>query len=312
MSNLTFSEIGMDGCPVVGWMADKPTALKEVTQRIPPIIHQTSRFRCVPDLMANVANVWRDLPEYTYYFHDDVAIWRLLHLDWPEFPHLHTALKCIKSMTAVTDIWRLLVLWEYGGIYADIDCMPNAWKPSSIRPDDDSYFVVEFYDAPSQYFMAAKPRHPLIFYSIQVSLANILGVPNNLKLDASQITGPMALLGGLMQFTKDGGYMVHKPVRQGLYTGSFNHTVRLEGRGRNESDGIIVREAIRRGKKVQMYGTMNMTHFLDDLKKDRKKFRGGVLGRSCQAVAYDFEFGPPESYVATANEDRKTIMGTTR
>ena len=42
--------------------------------------------------------------------------------EWPEFPGLHTVLQCIFSKGAMLiDVWRILILWEYGSIYTDID-----------------------------------------------------------------------------------------------------------------------------------------------------------------------------------------------
>jgi mannosyltransferase OCH1-like enzyme len=59
---------------------------------------------------------WR-FDGYSLYFHDDVAVDRLLAKYWPEFPQLQLMQQCSISGAAKADIWRLLVLWEYGGIY---------------------------------------------------------------------------------------------------------------------------------------------------------------------------------------------------
>ena len=44
------------------------------------------------------------------------------------------------------DVWRLLVLWEYGGIYADMDTspVPELFNGDTITADDDAFFVQEF------------------------------------------------------------------------------------------------------------------------------------------------------------------------
>jgi hypothetical protein len=258
--------------------------------------------------MANVVESnWRNLTQYNYVFHDDEAVWRLLNQEWPEFPHLQMMLRCLNSMTAVSDLWRLLVLWEYGGIYADLDAVPNSWTPATIHPDDDSYFVVEFFDAPSQYFMAASPRHPLMYHAIQQALAKIMNHPNNLMIDASFTTGPFALLDGFTNFMLENGNKKYtKPVVSGLYYGHNNRSVRIDGFGRNQSNGIIDREAYGRNFKIGMYAEMNMTHFLQDKRRGRKS---GKMGRSCFAVAYDLTIGPPDWYVASEKEDRETVGG---
>jgi hypothetical protein len=209
-------------------------------------------------------------------------------------------------MTALTDVWRLLVLWEYGGIYVDLDSQPNSWTPSYIRPNEDSYFVVENYDAPSQYFMATTPRHPLMYYAIHQALSKIMKYENTQKIDASFTTGPFALLDGFTWFMLDVGKLYQKPVRAGLYQGRHNWTVRIDGFGRLRSDEIVKREAIYRNRKAKLYAEMNMSHFLDDLKAGRKT---KLLGRSCFGIVYDFVIKPPEWYVPSAAEDRKTVGG---
>ena len=293
------------------WLNNKEVTKENRTQKIPLYIHQTSKSRCIHRGIEHTTDSWRNLPMYEYYFHDDDAIWRLLNQDWPEFPHLLTIVRCLKSMTALSDIWRLLVLWEYGGIYCDLDAMSNAntatrWTPSSILPEDDAYFVVEFYDAPSQYFMAVAPRHPMIFYALHTAMSKIMAVPNTLKVDASWVTGPFALLDGFSLFMLDVGQIRGKPVVAGTYVGSRNRTVRLDGFGRSKSDDIIKREAIRRGIKLKLYNSMNMSHFLDDLKAGRKT---KLFGRSCHGIMYDIDIGPPDWFVPSELEDRMTVGG---
>lgn len=296
------------------WIDNKKALLKKTTaaQQIPFYIHQTSKSRCMhPEMAAFINDSWRNLTQYNYYFHDDEAVWRLLHQPWPEFPQLLTMIHCLKSMTAVSDMWRLLVLWEYGGIYADLDCIPNSWTPSTIKPDDDAYFVIEFYNTPSQYFMAASPRHPLVYYAIHQALNNLMVQPNNLGIDASLTTGPFALLDGFTKFTLDNninaGKRYTKPLVAGLYYGKDNRSARLDGLGRENSSDIIKREAYGRNYKKAMYAEMNMTHFLQDKRKGKIS---GKLGRMCYAVAYDLTVGPPDWYVPHVREDRTTVGGT--
>jgi len=107
--------------------------MSQVKQRkIPYIIHITSKTRCLhPGIHANVQR-WRKLlgrateidgeqvEEYPYsvYFHDDDAVDRLFAQHWDLFPNIDLVRKCINSGAGIADIWRYLVLWEYGGIYS--------------------------------------------------------------------------------------------------------------------------------------------------------------------------------------------------
>jgi Glycosyltransferase sugar-binding region containing DXD motif len=86
-------------------------------QKIPKIIHMTATSRCMTDKIRANIKKWEALPDYTIYFHDDMAVDRLLSKYWPHFPHLAMAQRCSISGAAKADIWRYLVLWEYGGLY---------------------------------------------------------------------------------------------------------------------------------------------------------------------------------------------------
>lgn len=68
-----------------------------------------------------------------------------------------------------------LLLYEYGGIYADLDTTPRKFRPTiDISPDDEMYTLTDRDGCPAFYFMAAMPRHPLIFLMLQEALQNLL------------------------------------------------------------------------------------------------------------------------------------------
>ena len=254
-------------------------------QRIPNIIHQTTKSRCLNAGTAIMSEPWRQVGNYSYYLHDDAAMFRLLQdREWPEFPLLQAGImRCIKSMTAISDVWRYLVLWEYGGIYSDLDSIPNHWSADSIRKDDDAYFVVEFYDALSQYWMALSPKHPLMYYAVNHALLRALPHEEHTRLDAAMITGPFALLEAFSWFMWDVHVEAGKPVKAGVYKGRYGRSIRVVGKGRDMSSNIILREAMRREEKIEMYHKMNMTHFLEDKKKAKKD----QSGRPCYSLFYD-------------------------
>jgi mannosyltransferase OCH1-like enzyme len=131
---------------------------------IPRVVHQTSKSRCMTEKMAEITKSWLLLEEeedssisWDYYFHDDHAMQALFDLDWPEFPHLHSILACLQhSGTMRADLWRYLVLYEYGGIYADLDTKPSAkFHASMITNTTDGFFVVEQYHILSQWYGCA-------------------------------------------------------------------------------------------------------------------------------------------------------------
>lgn len=122
----------------------------EHARKIPNIIHvawvtlgQRPRWRCVSSAHAGVLERWRvALPNHSLNFHDDRAVNALLyHEHWPEFPQLSKILGCIERIPTVVakiDLWRILTMYRFGGIYTDMDNLPRASShdasPSLCRP----------------------------------------------------------------------------------------------------------------------------------------------------------------------------------
>ena len=236
------------------------------TPKIPRIVHQTSKSRCLTAAFTNVTSHWK-LSGWSYYFHDDDAIDRLFKLEFPEFPHLRNIFRnCMTNGTLKADLWRYLVLWVYGGVYADFDSAPNKFSFDTIDDSDDGFFVVEQYHILSQWFMAMSPRHPLMYYAIQHSLLNLLEAEDTQQIGAHAKTGPHAMHKAYMDFRKDAGEIIDplgpgfKPVRSGVFTGSQNRTIKVVGVGENENE-YVQRLAITASVRKRDYKKMGMTHF---------------------------------------------------
>ena len=175
---------------------DYPTSITHPPQRkIPRIVHVTSKTRCMPTIIVDNLQRWR-LPQHNFYIHDDDAVNKLLwETYWPEFPHLNLLRPCMISGAALADLWRYLVLYQYGGIYADIDSAPGHLflNGSVIEDTDDAWFVVERIGTLSQYFMASSPKHPLMHLAVTVTLRRLLEVQKIGKQYVPFVTGPGAL-----------------------------------------------------------------------------------------------------------------------
>lgn len=126
-------------------------------RKIPKFVHMTSKFRCFTGNYTLSINKWK-FEGYSLFIHDDAAVDRLLSKEWPEFPLLQEARLCIATGAGMADLWRYLVIWEYGGIYTDLDNEPGPrfLNASLITDDVDSFFEQEGGGFPSQYFFAGK------------------------------------------------------------------------------------------------------------------------------------------------------------
>jgi hypothetical protein len=249
------------------------------TRKIPKIVHQTSKSRCLTRSFRSATAKWASLPGWSYYLHDNHAMQRLLETEFPEFPLLHKVAKhCLVSGTVKADVWRYLVLWVYGGVYADVDTAPNKFHANTIEPHYDGFFVVEQYHILSQYFMAVSPRHPIMYYAIQHALANLMEAADTGNLNAALVTGPRALHEALIDFQKDAGVKVQsqrtgvKPVKRGTFVGTHNRSITVVGVGENENE-YVQRSVIQKGRKLHQYMMMNMTHFDAYMASDKRSNR---------------------------------------
>ena len=267
--------------PVHDTLVDPQLAFQD--RKIPRIVHLTSKSRCMhPELAENI-DTWR-LEGHSLFFHDDDAMDKLLYRDWPEFPQLKYVIKCLLyGGAAKADIWRVLVLWEYGGIYADMDSSPNKFNASTITPQVDAFFVIETLGTPSQWFMAASPRHPVMYIILQVILSGLTNLADVGDLPIVWITGPGAVNQGFNRFMGP-QWREDTPLTPGVYTGPVGRSVRLVGRKEDQNEYVfrnIYESSSKLGKpgqnydhaKHEIYQSMDMAHLTTFGNRDERNYR---------------------------------------
>jgi mannosyltransferase OCH1-like enzyme len=291
--------------PGPGGAKAKSAIAKRPPTTVPPVIHQTSKSRCVTPTFASAAQRWKDValptqpgspdagPVFEYYLHDDEAVRRLLENMSSEFPLVELVSRsCVTSGAILSDLWRYVVLWKYGGIYTDIDTVPGPnFRPDAMLKDGvDGLFVVEREGMLSQYFMAVSPRHPIMYYAIQHTLSGLLQAPDTGDVRAPQVTGPWVLHKALKAFVADAGGWVaaklpdNKPVKAGTYVGTHNRSVTAIGTWDNAND-YVRREVIGLVDKKAEYDKMEMEHFTVSVRVRTK--------RSCMKAMFDEVWHPP-------------------
>ena len=230
-------------------------------RKIPKIVHITSKTKCTTKLFARIVDAWR-FANYSLYYHDEAAVDRLLQRYWSEFPHLQLVLPCMISGAAKADLWRYLVLWEYGGIYTDVDNLPGPWfrNGTAITDSDDAWFVVEQIGVLSQYFMAASPRHPLLHMCVTMTFSRLMNLPFIRDQYVPFVTGPGALKQAFAWFMAAQETTTFDRVSKGRYVGVDGRSVTVVGT-RATSNNWIHREAITPRQKFRNYAVMGMEHF---------------------------------------------------
>jgi hypothetical protein len=95
------------------------------TDLIPKLIFQTwkSYHFDGPEMCENVKS-WVKLnnEHFDYLFVDDISIQRFFQMEFGD--NILQAYNCVRLGSTKADIWRLFVLYLYGGIYVDIDARP--------------------------------------------------------------------------------------------------------------------------------------------------------------------------------------------
>lgn len=139
-------------------------------QKIPKIIWQTMKTNKVPVFIKSYADSWIEMnPEYEYRFYDDNDIIDFLENDFPEYLKGYNNLKYGASKA---DLWRYLIIYKYGGVYADIDCM--CINPLREWIDRDKSFVTALGTNSDicQWLIISIPKNPLFLRAAQKTIQN--------------------------------------------------------------------------------------------------------------------------------------------
>lgn len=149
----------------------------EYLQKIPKIIWQTMKTNQVPVFMKSYADTWiNNNPEYEYRFFDDNDIIDFIKTDFFEY---YEGYKKLKYGASKADLWRYLIIYKYGGVYADMDC--KCLVPLRKWIDTGSSFVTQLGINKDlcQWLIMSVPQNPIFLKAAQKTLQN--SVNNNCK-----------------------------------------------------------------------------------------------------------------------------------
>lgn len=140
-------------------------------QKIPKIIWQTMKTNQVPVIIKNYVDTWLiQNPEYEYRFYDDEDILAFFKNEFPEFLEGY---KKLKYGASKADLWRYLIIYKYGGIYADMDCLCKT--PMRKWIDPSALYVTQFGINKDlcQWLIISVPHNPIFIKAAYKSLENI-------------------------------------------------------------------------------------------------------------------------------------------
>ncbi|CAJ1947594.1 unnamed protein product [Cylindrotheca closterium] len=198
-------------CPSKTRMVQNPVAKHRQgsKSKIPMFIHQTGETKCLAPTLYDTSRAWRKSVgnAHEYWFHDIRAVNRLLNLGYPEFPLLRNVLRrCIKGFGKIS-LWKYLVLYSYGGVFAALGSVPEQtnFDKSMLADEDAIFFVGSDHSSLMPDFMAVSPRHPLVYYIIHHYLLGVLMTTNTGEADLYRNIDLHAMNAAIADFIGDAG-----------------------------------------------------------------------------------------------------------
>jgi len=256
------------------WNDNNATFTNNTNRRfIPNILHISMQSRCLPrDLMEYTNRFEKFMPNYSIFFHDDDAVKSLIESEVHEFPDLERAMHCVKFKGAMTiDIWRILALYKYGGVYSDIDnWVGDDFKEDIIPSNVSGFFFSDVWSRPSQWFLAFEPRHPMMHLAMKNIIKNIFSIENIMKPKVVFVTGPQPVFHAYEKFM-NGTEQRFELVKPGFHKGMSDKIILKmyhKGEGRNN---ILMNMGIHNYDDMVRYKNNNVT------RRKRIELESGVM-----------------------------------
>jgi len=148
----------------------------KMNPKIPRVIYQCYKDKNVPPV---VKERWLKLnPDFDYKFYDDNDCYQFIleyyGKDYANF------FKNIKDGPIRSDFWRICILYQFGGIYADVDIEPLIPIDEIVNSDTTLYTCVTAKNLDNNlnpHFIAVEPKNPLILHCIYVYMKDRIKRP---------------------------------------------------------------------------------------------------------------------------------------
>jgi hypothetical protein len=183
-------------------------------QKIPKVIRLASNTRCfTPEYVETVFERWQLWDGYEIRIYDNQQQNDfLLSRNWTNyFPRLQYAVQCLphegRSSATKVDIWKYLMLWEYGGIYTDLHNIPGPRIEKGFSDRDlqavDGFMTVNEQRQPSPTLLAFPPKHPLMYLCVNLAVKRLLEVSHLNTMNTAEVTGQEVLQSAFEKFIGD-------------------------------------------------------------------------------------------------------------
>mgnify|MGYP003388974297 FL=1 len=225
MDNVTFDYFNVDDIPreciclfililiIIGYYL-----LSSNTSKIPKVIYQTYKDKNVPPI---VKERWLQLnPGYEYHLYDDADCYQFL-LDYYDKEHADFFKYKIKDGPIKSDFWRVCILYQFGGIYADIDIKPLVPIDEFVNSDTAFYTCLDIGHLSNNYiknlnphFIAVTPKNDILLKLINYYMNHIKKI--SYSYNSYSITGALTHIFEMynLKIDKEGVYYVDGQIIQ--------------------------------------------------------------------------------------------------
>jgi len=146
-----------------------PNQKEKKKELIPKLIFQTNKMKWedIPDSQKKAIQSHIDLnPDYKYRYFDQEQVIELIRENFgDEAEEVEQTYLCFKPGSFKGDVFRVIVLYLFGGVYFDVDMV--SLKPMDQVIDRENFsFVISRTEGDkrgySGGFLASKPKHPIL------------------------------------------------------------------------------------------------------------------------------------------------------
>ena len=166
---------------------------------IPKIIWQTYKdpYDMLMDYMHDSINTWRGLnPDYDYRYMDDTQAAEFVLNEYGQ--EWHDLFVGLPVGVMRGDLWRYMIIYKYGGVYADLDT--ECLEPISVWMKEDKEFIVcpENDKDFCQWTFAAASGHPFLKSVLDYIKQKLTNPDYNKQHFVHEHTGPTAWSNGIL------------------------------------------------------------------------------------------------------------------
>jgi mannosyltransferase OCH1-like enzyme len=158
-------------------------------RRIPRIIWQTNYTRNVTRQVYSCFRYNRRLSAtHEYHLYDDAECDKFVKEHYPG--EIWRAYQRLQIGAARADLWRILALLKFGGIYLDIDANLVDSPDHFIDKDAEAVFIATKSGEVTNYFLASAPENPVLR---EVCARIVKNINENSTTCVYNLTGPVVL-----------------------------------------------------------------------------------------------------------------------